>query len=271
MKPHPLDTYRGCWALVTGSARPEGLGFAFARELAARGINLALIDILDQELHARAGQLQTQYGINVLAIPADLGDLESFPRIQDALHDVDVEILVCDHMYTPKETPEILDMELAVHNRMIDINARAYTNLIHRFGQSMRDKRKGAIIIVSSGAGLTPTAYTGAYAANKAFQIALGEALWYELRPHHVDVLVVVAGLMNTQGDAFAKYPQWQIADRNDVAAQTLRTIGRKHLIAPGRVNHVTVFVLTRLMSRRRAITQTGRFMAAGLSKGRQP
>jgi short-subunit dehydrogenase len=131
----------------------------------------------------------------------------------------------------------------------------------------MRARRRGAILVVASGAGLTPTAYTGAYAANKAYQIAFGEALWFELRPHHVDVLVVVAGLMNTQGDAFAKYPQWQIADRDDVAAETLAAIGRQHLIVPGRINRLTVFILTRLLSRRRAVVQTGRFMAAGLNK----
>ena len=41
---------------------------------------------------------------------------------------------------------------LDVHNRMIDINARAYVNLIYRFGQLMRDRRRGAIVVVSSGA-----------------------------------------------------------------------------------------------------------------------
>jgi hypothetical protein len=96
-------------------------------------------------------------------------------------------------------------MPLDMHNRMIDINARAYVNLIYRFGQLMKERRRGAIVIVSSGAGLAPAPYTGAYSANKAFQIAFGEALWYELRPSGVDVLVVVAGLMNTQGDAFSR------------------------------------------------------------------
>jgi short-subunit dehydrogenase len=66
-------------------------------------------------------------------------------------------------------------------------------------------------VIVASGAGLQTTPYTGAYSANKAFQRALGEALWYELQGSGVDVLVAAPGLMDTQGDALAGYPQWMI------------------------------------------------------------
>lgn len=36
-----------------------------------------------------------------------------------------------------------------------------------------------------------------------------------------VDVLAMVAGLMDTQGEALARYPKWQLADPNDAAAQT--------------------------------------------------
>ena len=267
MGAHPLDRYVGSWALVTGRARQEGLGFAFARKLAARRINIALVDILAEDLEARAEELRSSYGVSVRALPADLGDLECFRSVQEALQDINVDILICNHMYTPTDTPKILDMPLDLHNRMIDINARAYVNLIHRFGQLMRKRRKGAIVIVSSGAGLAPAPYTGAYSGNKAFQIAFGEALWYELRPSGVDVLVVVAGLMNTQGEALSKYPRWQITDRDDMAAETLQAIGRKHLVAPGWPTRAYVFLTTRVLSRRRAVMQMGRFMASGLGE----
>src|SRR5258705_4675041 len=267
MAAHPLDRYAGSWALVTGSARLEGLGFAFARQLASRRINVTLVDILAEELEARAEELRSSYGVSVRALPTDLGDLECIRSVQEALQDTDVDILICNHMYTPTDTPGILDMPLDVHNRMIDVNARAYVNLIHRFGQTIRKLRKGALVIVSSGAGLAPAPYTGAYSANKAFQIAFGEVLWYELRSSGVDVLVTVAGLMNTQGDAFAKYPRWQITDRDDVAAEVLRAIGRKHLVAPGWPTRIYVFLTTRVLSRRGAVTQMGGFMASGLGK----
>jgi short-subunit dehydrogenase len=170
-------------------------------------------------------------------------------------------------MFTPTDTPPILDMPLETHSRMIDINARAYTNLIHRFGREMRDRGRGAIIIVASGAGLTSAPYTAAYAANKAFQIKLGEALWYELQGTGVDVLIMIGGLMNTQGDALAKYPHWMIAETAPVVREVLSAVGRKHMVIPGFPSRAFLFVQTRLMTRRRAISSIGRFMASGLGK----
>ncbi|WP_084298631.1 SDR family NAD(P)-dependent oxidoreductase [Mycobacterium genavense] len=264
---HPLDRYVGSWALVTGSAGERGLGFAYAREIASRRVNLVLVDILAEELEARATALRTEYGVEVRTIAADLGDLSVYPKIVDQLADVTVDVLVCNHMYTPKDTPKILDMALEVHNAMIDINARAYVNLIYPFAHQMTKRGRGAIVIVSSGAGLIPAPYTGAYAANKAFQIVFGEVLWYETRDTGVDVLVMSAGLMDTQGDALSKYPRWQIADPRDAAAETLRAIGRKHLVMPGRPNRLVTLLSTRLMPRRRAVLTMGRFMERGLGK----
>ena len=65
-------------------------------------------------------------------------------------------------------------------DRMLDINARAYTNLVYRFGTEMRRPGRGATVLVGSGVGLTSGPYNGVYAANKAFQVVLGETLWYE-------------------------------------------------------------------------------------------
>lgn len=264
---HPLDRYADSWALVTGSAGEQGLGFAYAHEIASRRINLVLVDILADELEARAKELRANYDVEVRTIAVDLGDLSVYPRLMDEVADITVDVLVCNHMYTPKDTPKILDMSLDVLNAMIDINARAYVNLIHRFAHLMTQRRRGSIVIVASGAGLIPAPYTGAYAANKAFQIVFGEVLWYETCGTGVDVLVMSAGLMDTQGDALSKYPRWQVADPRDAAAGTLKAIGRKHLVMPGHPNRFVTLLTTRLMTRRRAVMTMGRFMERGLGK----
>lgn len=264
---HPLDRYAGAWALITGAARVEGLGYAFAREIAGRRINLVLVDILADELEARAAELRSEYGVEVRAVGADLGDLSVYQRITDELADIAVDVLVCDHMFTPKDTPKFLDMSLDVLDSMIDINARAYTQLLRLFLPPMVDRGRGAVVIVSSGSGLVPAPYTGAYAANKAYQIVLGEVLWYETRGTGVDVLVMSAGLMDTQGDALGRYPRWMIADPRDAAAETLRAIGRKHMIMPGWPTRLFTLINTRVLPRRVAVSGMGRFMERGLGK----
>ena len=269
-RPEPLKrtaiaAYRRGWALVTGAARAEGLGYAFARQLAAEGMNLVLVDILGDELALRAEQLRSDFSVEVRTAACDLGQAAPYEAIEAAVSDVDVDVLVCNHMLTPTDTPRILDVPLEAQSRMLDINARAYMNLVQRFGTQMRDRGRGAIVIVSSGVGLTSGPYNGVYAANKAYQIVLGETLWYELKGTGVDVLVVIGGLMNTQGDAFAKFPRAMVAEPAAVVREVLSVVGRKHMVIPGMVNRAFVLAQTRLMSRRRTVTTIGRFLEKGL------
>ncbi|WP_194166316.1 SDR family oxidoreductase [Mycolicibacterium sp. P9-22] len=262
-----VRAYKGGWAVVTGAARDVGLGYAFARQLAAEGLNLILVDVLDDELSTRAEELRSEFGVEVRAVPCDMGDTKAIEQIESVADEAEIDVLVCNHMFTPPDTPRILDMPLDVHRRMIDINARGYTDLLHRFGNQMRARGRGSIIIVSSGVGLTSSPFTGAYSANKAFQICLGEALWFELLGTGVDVLVMVGGLMNTQGDLFDAYPQWLISEPHAVARRVLTAVGRKHMLVPSLPNRLFLVAQTRLMSRRRAVVSIGRFQAKGLGK----
>jgi hypothetical protein len=268
--PDPGNTFLrqyGPWALVTGAARPDGLGYSFARHLAGRNFNLVLVDVQGDELAARAAELRTKYLVKVRPITLDLGREDFLDALLPQTADITVGLLVCNHMWTPEDTPTIMEMDLATHLAMLNINARAYTMLIHTYGQQMVERAQGGIVIVTSGAALQTTPYTGAYSANKAFQRAYGEALWYELRGSGVDVLVAAPGLMNTQGDALSNYPPWMITDADPVAAEALDALGQGPMLIPGLVNKAFMFTQTRLLPRRMALESVGRFMATGLLK----
>ena len=65
-------TYRGRWALVTGAS--AGIGEAFARELAKRGMNVALAARREERLRALADEIGGwPEGLIVLATLAALG------------------------------------------------------------------------------------------------------------------------------------------------------------------------------------------------------
>ena len=98
-----------------------------------------------------------------------------------------------------------------------------------------------------------------------------GRPPWYELKGTGVDVLVVIAGLMNTQGDAFAKFPRLLVAEPELVAREVLSPVGRKHMVIPGYINRAFVLAQTRLSSRRRTITSIGKFLEKGLEKSSSP
>lgn len=263
----PFNVQYGPWAIVTGAARVEGLGYGFARRLAGQRLNLVLVDILAEELQARAAELEQKYMVKVKPVALDLGRPDFLPDLLAATEGLDIGLLVCNHMFTPKETPTILDMDLATHHAMLDINARAYTTLIHAYGRQMVAQGRGGILIVSSQGGLRGTPFTGAYSANKAFQLMLGESLWYELRDKNVDVLVLAPGLTRTQGDALDGYPPIMLMDVEPVVDEALQNLGRKHLVIPGPVNKLFNFFTTHMMTREKALRTNGDFMAQGLGK----
>ncbi len=62
----------------------------------------------------------------------------------------------------------------------------------------MEDNGRGAIILLSSGAGLQGIKYLASYCASKAFDMVLGEALWAELHDSGVDVLSLVLTTTDT-------------------------------------------------------------------------
>src|SRR5215211_4766289 len=64
--------YRGQWALVTGAS--AGIGEAFARELARRGMNLLLAARRDDRLRALADELSRTHRVRAQALRADLGE-----------------------------------------------------------------------------------------------------------------------------------------------------------------------------------------------------
>jgi uncharacterized protein len=249
----------GPWAIVTGAARPQGLGFGFARHLAARHLNLVLVDSQEEALLVRAEELRRNYHVKVKPVVLDLGQPDFLPQLQAATDGLKVGLLVCNHMFTPPEAPAILEMDLTTHHAMLDINARAYLTLLHSYGRQMVVQGHGGLIIISCQAALHGTPYTGAYAANKAYQLILGESLWYELQGTHVDVLVVAPGLTNTGEAAHPDYPQFMIGEVDPVVAETLRELGRRHLVVPGFFTKLLYLANTHLLSRQQAVEQSDR------------
>ncbi|MCG8410030.1 MAG: SDR family NAD(P)-dependent oxidoreductase [Bacteroidales bacterium] len=257
----------GPWALITGSARKKGLGFSYAKFLAKNGINIVLVDILTDELNTRKEELSEKYGVEVFSISMDLGQPNFITELTTKTKDIEIGLVVCNHYFTPKDTPKILDMDLDVHCKMIDINSQAYMNILHAYGRKMVKMGRGGLVVIGSGSGIIHAPYTGSYSANKAFQIAMGEVLWYELKDSGVEVITIIAGLMDTQGEALSKYPKRMFTKVEDVVTETFRRIGKTPSIVPGKMNKLVMFLQSRLMSRKAAINSMGSFMGKGLGK----
>ena len=126
----------------------------------------------------------------------------------------------------------------------------------------MCERKRGAIVLMSSLSGMQGTARLATYAATKSFLAILREGLWYELRDEdNVDVIVCCAGAIPTPGYRrnFRRRAPGML-DPLDVAENTLNSLGRGPRCIPGITNKLMSFLFTRIMTRRVVIKQIAKY-----------
>jgi uncharacterized protein len=89
-----MFNYRGSTALVTGASK--GIGAVFAEHLAARGMNLVLVARSLDALESLAKRLSDKYGVQCVAVPADLADPDAPNWIADEIErrGIQVDLLI---------------------------------------------------------------------------------------------------------------------------------------------------------------------------------
>ncbi len=185
-------------ALVTGAA--GGIGRAFADALASRGLAVYLLDIQEEALERVREEITDTYEVSAWALPTDLADRGFIDGVEAVVNRTGVEVgLVVCNAALGLEGP-FLDEDLDTLHRAVEINCQATTTLAHRFGSAMKERGRGGLVFLASGTALNGSPNFANYAATKAFNLVLGESLWYELQPHGVDVLSYVPGPTNTPG-----------------------------------------------------------------------
>lgn len=245
-----LERY-GKTAVIAGAS--EGLGAAFARALAARGLDLVLLARRATVLAALADELRATHGVAVRTLAADLRDATFGEQLVVATRGLEVGLAV--YNAASSFTGPLLDCSLDDALAVVDVNIAGPLRLIHAIAPSMRARRRGGIVLMSSVAGFQGAPLLAAYAASKAFNIVLGESLWGELQAEGVDVLTSCAGAIRTPNYAKASATEAPgMLNAAVVAETTLDALGRGPLVVPGAVNKLAVFLLGRLMSRRGAV-----------------
>lgn len=183
----------GAWALVAGGA--EGIGRAYASCIAAQGVDLLVLD-RDRELLQRCcRELEAEFGITCVAIHADLADRNILQTVMSAVADREVGLLVYNAALADVGPFYKADTGLDYELDKAQINMLSPLSLVYHFARPMLERRRGGIVLMSSGSGLQGSPYYSHYAATKAYNIILAESLWYEFKPYNVDVLACIAGM----------------------------------------------------------------------------
>jgi len=246
----------GPWALIAGAS--EGIGAAFARTLAERGLDLALVARRAGPLAQLEREIAARAPVRVRSIPLDLGGADAAARLEQELADLDVGLLVYNAALAPAGA--LLEIPLETQLAAIDVNARGPLALVHHFGRRMASRGAGGIVLLSSLTAFQGSPFVASYGATKAFLLALAEGLWYELAPRGVDVLAVCAGATRTPSYLRRRAPGGAPGELepDQVAREALARLGRGPTLIPGRFNRFASQLLRRALSRRAAIRLMG-------------
>ena len=218
----------GKTAIVTGSTR--GIGRAIAELFAEAGANVVISSRKADACESVAAAIRAAGG-TAAAIPCHVGDAAQraalVARAREAFGAID--ILVCNAGINPYYGP-LADIGDDTFDRIMAVNVRGALALSALVLPEMAARRDGAIIIVSSVAGLRGTAGLGAYAISKAADMQLARNLALEWGPHNIRVNCIVPGLIKTDF-ARALWEDAALMERR-LAATPLGRIGEPEEIA---------------------------------------
>ncbi len=253
----------GQWAVVAGAS--EGLGAAFATALARRGHDLLLLARRRDVLTELGRDLEAKHRVTVHTLACDLADPRFADALQGASAGLDIGIAVYNAAYS--FVGPLLDRPLEEALKVVDVNVRGPLRFVHALAPGMVERKRGAVVLMSSVAGFQGAPKLSAYAASKAFNIVLGESLWAELKPRGVDVVVSCAGAIRTPN--YLRTSQKKEApgtlSPEAVAETTLASLGSGPLVVPGAVNKIATFLLGRILTRGGVVSVMGK-ASSGLS-----
>ena len=235
----------------------EGLGATFAKQLAAKEMNLLLIARQAELLSKVSEDTTRQHNVEVRCLVQDLADARLGQVLQEATAGLEVGVLIYNAAYVP--TGRFIDTDLESLENLIRVNVQGPVTTVRTLAPAMCERNRGAVILMSSLAGMQGGPGIVGYAASKAFNTILAEGLWAELGEQNIDVVVSCAGAMPTPGyERTYKKGSPGMLDPAEVAERTLKALGRGPRFIPGLINRMAATLSTRLLPRRTAIHLIG-------------
>lgn len=165
---------------------------------------------------AVASEITRDGGI-AIALPCNVGHKEQLEELVARTRDQlgPIGILVCNAAVNPYYGP-LAEIPDEAYDRIMNTNVRSNLWLCRMVQPDMAERRDGAIVIVSSIAGVKGSATLGAYAISKAADFQLARNLALEWGRHNIRVNCIAPGLVKTD---FAK----ALWDNPELLERTIR------------------------------------------------
>ena len=217
-------------AVITGSSR--GIGKAIAEAMADAGAKVTISSRKPGPCQEVAAELNEKYGEGTaIAVPANISSKEELQAMVDATNKAfgKIDICVCNAASNPYYGP-MSGIEDDAFAKILQNNIISNNWLIQMCVPQMRERKDGAVIIVSSIGGLRGSPVIGAYNISKAADFQLARNLATELGADNIRVNCIAPGLIKTD---FAK-ALWDNPDtlKRSLSGTPLKRIGEPEEIA---------------------------------------
>ncbi|KAL4568279.1 hypothetical protein LXL04_023888 [Taraxacum kok-saghyz] len=223
-----LKKVYGSWALVTGPT--DGIGKAFAFQLASKGLNLVLvgrnIDKLNDVSYCIGAKFeQTRIKIVVVDFCGDLA--HGIERIKEAIDDLDVGILINNVGVSYPYARYFHEVDDKLMSDVIKVNVEGTTKVTHVVLSGMIKRKRGAIVNIGSGAAVVIPSdpLYALYAATKAYIDQFSRCLYVEYKKSGIDVQCQVPLYVATKMSALRR-SSFFVASTDNYARAAIRCIG---------------------------------------------
>jgi short-subunit dehydrogenase len=233
--------FSDCTALITGAS--AGLGREFARQLAPSAKTLVLVARRQDRLQSLEEELKIiKPELTVHAHVVDLRDHGQVEAFCDWLDQSGLRIEFLINNAGLGDRGEFGAGSWERIQAMLAVNIEALTYLTFRLLPGMRRIGGGAILNVSSIAGLLPVPSLGVYAATKAYVNSFTESLRAELRYTNITVTAVCPGPVPTEfeqvsrrGSTRYQAPEFLIVPPQEVVRAALTAVRQERArVIPG-------------------------------------
>ncbi|WP_166268818.1 SDR family NAD(P)-dependent oxidoreductase [Marinobacter caseinilyticus] len=196
----PLFDLTGKVALITGSTK--GIGRSIAEEMTRCGAKVVISSRKAEACEQVAGELKAQ-GFEATAIPCHVGKKDELQNLVDQTLATwgQIDVLVCNAATNPVYGAT-QDMTDEAWDKIMDTNVKGTFWLTQMVLPGMAERGSGAVVMLSSIAGLRGNTVIGTYGVSKAAEAALARNLAVEWGPKGIRVNAIAPGLIQTD---FAK------------------------------------------------------------------
>ena len=179
----------GEWAIITGAT--DGIGLAYANELAKKGMNLLLISRNSTKLTEVSNTISAKNGkIKIQTLPIDfsLFDVAAQYQLKETVKGMEVGVLI-NNVGQSYDHPEFFhSLDERTVQSLIDLNIKSTSIVTHIVLQGMVERKKGAIVNISSAASLFPSPLLAQYSAAKSYIDYFSRSLHAEYKNKGISV-----------------------------------------------------------------------------------